>query len=127
MLTDKDGSVGLDDWVGAQRFKNGRSGGTIPHPFIKPKGWGTRKSKCALAPGGRHFVRWTTLRVKGNYFVAGLARSQARQRYQLATLRQGCHFLARFSISAGLGRSAGVTLSLGLSLPKVRAKPLRTP
>ena len=59
--------------------------------------------------------------------VFGLARSQARQRYQLATEHQGCHFFARRCISSGLGRSMGVTLSVGLSLPKVRAKPLRTP
>jgi len=55
------------------------------------------------------------------------ARSQARQRYQLAMERQGCQRWPRFSISAAVGRSAGVTLSAGFSLPKVRAKPLRTP
>ena len=64
-----------------------------------------------------------------SYFVAGsgLARSQARHRYQLAMEDQGCHFFARRRISSGLGRSMGVTLSVGFSLPKVRAKPLRTP
>ena len=44
------------------------------------------------------------------------ARSQARHRYQLATERQGCHFFARRSMSAGVARSAGVTLVVGLRL-----------
>ena len=57
----------------------------------------------------------------------GLARSQARQRYQLATERQGVHFLARRSMSAGLARRSGVSLVVGLRFWKVRAKPLRMP
>ena len=55
------------------------------------------------------------------------ARSQARQRYHVATERQGTHFFARRSITLGLGKRSGVTLAEGLSPWKVRAKPLRMP
>ncbi len=47
--------------------------------------------------------RTTTIRFRGQGLSgARAARSQARHRYQLATLRQGAHFFARRSISAGL-------------------------
>ena len=59
--------------------------------------------------------------------VLPAARSQARHMYQLATERQGCHFLARRSICAGVARRSGVTFCVGFSPRYVSAKPLRTP
>src|ERR1700723_672289 len=78
-------------------------------------------------PRGGEELYVTGLRLYFYVAGSGLARSQARQRYQLATEHHGCHFFARRRMTSGLGRSMGVTLSVGLSLPKVRAKPLRTP
>ena len=43
-----------------------------------------------------------------------VATSQALHKYQLATERQGAHFLARRCMTSGVGRRSGVTLVSGL-------------
>ena len=68
-----------------------------------------------------------TVAARAYSLFSAFTKSHARHRYQVATEHHGLQRLARFCISAGLGRSAGVTLSVGLSLPKVRENPLRTP
>ena len=123
------GSVSLECAVLARKMMNLGSAPTALFPTycfdsVKPM------LRWSGSYGQRNSLSNHILKTRSAYSGGGEGlpyRSQARQRYQLATDRHGFHFSLRRSISAGF---ASIVASNGLSFGsflKVSENPLRTP